>query len=89
MSAAAPSLRRLQQVFRDLGINDDVQIAGSCGLLVARARSVGRIAEDETTSISSLDWMTSCETCDKNTLDLRHIPEPPMIRQATRGCCGP
>ena len=34
MSAAAPFLRRLQQMFRDVGINDDVQIASHVGFLL-------------------------------------------------------
>lgn len=34
MSAAAPFFRRIEQTFRDAGINDDVQIAGYIGLLL-------------------------------------------------------
>ena len=47
MSAAAPSLRHLQQVFRDLGINDDVQIASHVAFLLLVRDQWERIADDE------------------------------------------
>lgn len=84
MSAASPYLRRIQQQFRDLGINDDVQIAQHVAfLLLVHDRW------DELKNTRSYDLFRLLpeihQELQQRYPGLQHIPNPPSIRGTTDG----
>ncbi len=83
MSAAAPSLRRLQQTFRDVGINDDVQIANHVAfLLLTRDHLVELRAQGSYHLLRRLPDLH--ETLQREFPGLQ-IPDPPPTRRMDEG----
>ena len=80
MSAAAPSLRRLQQVFRDLGINDDVQIAGHVAFLLLVRDDWGDLRRTSRYDLHGKLPMVH-QGFQQQYPGLQHIPEPPPVRR--------
>ena len=80
MSAAAPVLRRLQQAFRDIGINDDVQITGHVAFLLLVRDDWGDLRSTSRYDLHDKLPMVHLEL-QKQYPDLQHIPEPPPVRR--------
>ncbi|MFN8439657.1 MAG: N-6 DNA methylase [Caldilineaceae bacterium] len=80
MSAASRSLRDLQQAFRDIGINDDVRIAGYVAFLL-----LIKDQWDELLKMRSNELVSQLPELHQNLQrqypGLRHIPEPPPVHQ--------
>lgn len=80
MSAAAPFLRRLQQAFRDLGINDDVQIAGHVAFLLLVRDDWGDLRSTSRYDLHGKLPMVHQEL-QKQYPGLQHIADPPPVRR--------
>lgn len=80
MSAAAPFLRRLQQAFRDLGINDDVQIAGHLAFLLLVRDDWGDLRNTPSYDLHSKLPRVHQEL-QRQYPGLQHIPDPPPVRR--------
>lgn len=80
MSAAAPFLRHLQQSFRDLGINDDVQIAGHVAFLLLVRDAWGELRSTSLYDLhSKLPRMH--QELQQQYPGLQHFPDPPPVRR--------
>ena len=82
MSAAAPFFRRIQQVFRDVGINDDVQIASHVAFLLLVRDQWEQLQQTRYYDLQG-KLAEMQRQLQQDYPGLQHIPEPPPARRAS------